>query len=304
MAMPSVIEAIGLNKSYGSKKALDGFDLAVQQGSIFGLLGPNGAGKTTAIEIMLGLRESDSGKVTVLGENPEKNYQKISSNIGAMLQQGGINPGLKPKEALKLYSAFYPQSRNVDELLELCDLKGINTPYRRLSGGQAQSLSLAVAIVGKPSLVFLDEPTVGMDPRARRRTWEIIKDLKNSGATVVLTTHLMDEAELLCDEIGIVSKGKIIAKGKPSELTKTKRDIVEVEFQKKVDSKKFGALLGIECEKDSEKSLRIMTEPNTDLLSRISSFAVENSNPVVRYASLSKTLEDVFIELTEGDSDE
>ena len=190
--MAAVIEASMLSKTYGIKRALNDFSLEVPSGMIFGLLGPNGAGKTTAIEIMLGLRKSDSGTLTVLGENPEKRYGAIAPRIGAMLQQGGINPGLKPREAVKLYSAFYPTSLAVDELLKRVDLANVNTMVRRLSGGQAQSLSLALAIVGKPELGFLDEPTVGMDPIARRRTWDSIRVLRESGTTVVLTTHLSD----------------------------------------------------------------------------------------------------------------
>ena len=299
MAMVSVIEASRLYKSYGSKRALDDFNLKVPSGMIFGMLGPNGAGKTTAIEIMLGLRSSDNGAVAVLGDNPEKNYQKIAPRIGAMLQQGGINPGLKPREALKLYSSFYEQCLDIDELLEKVDLNGVNTVVRRLSGGQAQSLSLALAIVGKPELVFLDEPTVGMDPRARRRTWDIIKGLKESGSTVVLTTHLMDEAEMLCDEIAIISKGKVIAQGDTSSLISSHQDAIDIEFKNPVDAKDIADSLKVDCDQRSPNSIRIEIDPTSEFLLRIATFANENDLMITKYSSQAKNLEDVFIELTD-----
>jgi ABC-2 type transport system ATP-binding protein len=296
--MNFVIEADDLTKSYSGNVALDHFSLKVTEGMIFGLLGPNGAGKTTAIEIMLGLRSSDSGSVKVLGENPEKKYHLIAPKIGAMLQEGGINPGLKPREAVKLYSSFYPQSHDIDELLELVDLTGVNTNVRRLSGGQAQSLSLALAVVGKPKLVFLDEPTVGMDPRARRRTWELIKTLRESGSTVVLTTHLMDEAEMLCDEIAIVSKGKVIVQGDTKSLTTSDGEEIEVEFQNPVDSEIIESVIGNSFRQITPNIILIETKSSTLLLKQIADIAHETQNMVIKYDSLSKKLEDVFIEMT------
>lgn len=296
--MTCVIEADALTKSYSGKLALDKFSLRVKEGMIFGLLGPNGAGKTTAIEIMLGLRTSESGTVRVLGENPEKHYQRIAPKIGAMLQEGGINPGLKPREALKLYSSFYPESLEIDDLLAQVDLTGVNTNVRRLSGGQAQSLSLALAVVGKPKLVFLDEPTAGMDPRARRRTWDLIKDLREEGTTVVLTTHLMDEAEMLCDEIAIVSKGKVIVQGDTKSLTTTSKDEIEVEFQHPADLEELGKAIGAKVIENRSNTVLIETKSSTELLQQIANFAHRNKNMVIKYASLSKKLEDVFIEMT------
>lgn len=302
--MESVIQANSLTKTYGSRRALDEFSLTVRPNIIFGMLGPNGAGKTTAIEIMLGLRTGDDGSVTVLGENPQKKYQVISSRVGAMLQQGGINPGLKPREALKLYAAMYPQSLDVDELLERVDLAGVNTIVRRLSGGQAQSLSLALSIVGKPELVFLDEPTVGMDPRARRRTWDIIKELRAQGSTVVLTTHLMDEAEMLCDEIAIVSHGRVIVQGDTASLTSTDEDSIDVEFNSSVGVEELQSFLGMNVELKSGNTVRIDTKPTPEFVLSLAKYASDHNLLITRYLAQSKNLEDVFIELTAETSED
>lgn len=299
--MDCVINASSLSKTYGSNRALDNFCLDVPKGSIFGLLGPNGAGKTTAIEIMLGLRKSDAGQVNVLGQDPQKHYQRIAPKIGAMLQQGGINPGLKPREAIQLYSAFYPQSLDVDELLDRVDLQGINTMVRRLSGGQAQSLSLAIAIVGKPELIFLDEPTVGMDPRARRRTWNVIKELRETGSTVILTTHLMDEVEILCDEIAIVSKGKVIAQGDTKTLTSSQHEAIDVEFDESINANILAKALNVPCEQVQPNLIQVAVDQNPEFLLQLAKFAQEKSLNVIRYSSKSKKLEDVFIELTEDE---
>jgi ABC-2 type transport system ATP-binding protein len=299
----NVIEADSLVKHYGSRRALDEFTLEIEENKIFGLLGPNGAGKTTAIEIMLGLRSADEGKVSVLGADPQTSFSSIAPRVGAMLQQGGINPGLKPHEALHMYAQFYPQSENVDELIDLVDLSGVNTTVRRLSGGQAQSLSLAIAVVGKPQLVFLDEPTVGMDPRARRRTWDVITRLRDRGCTVVLTTHLMDEAETLCDEIAIVSKGKIIAQGDSVSLTSSSTDAIDVEFDRVVASSELGDLLKTQCEQKTPNSLRIITAPTPDLFVHIATFAQSKDMLITNYSSRAKSLEDVFIELTAESDD-
>lgn len=293
-----VINIENLHKTYGSSKALDGFNLKVESNIIFGLLGPNGAGKTTAIEIMLGLKKQDSGSVSIFGVDTQKHYSKIADRVGVMLQQGGINPALKPHDALKLYAQFYSNPLDIEPLLERVDLTGVQTPVRRLSGGQAQSLSLALAIIGQPELVFLDEPTVGMDPNARRRTWEIIKELKANGSTVILTTHLMDEAELLCDRIAIVSKGKIVADGNLKELTQNGSNFLDVEIDKPIDIIKLSSALGVKVDQADGLSIRIHSEPTPELITKIASFLETNNVLMTKFSCLSKDLEEVFIELT------
>ncbi|MSZ30315.1 MAG: ATP-binding cassette domain-containing protein, partial [Actinobacteria bacterium] len=210
----------GLKKQYGSRNAVNGIDLEIGVGEVFGILGPNGAGKTTTVEILEGYRKPDSGTVKVLGLDPWGDGDALKARIGVMLQSGGLSPGLKPLETLRLYAAFY---RSPDDPKRLLDLVGLNdsaqTPIRRLSGGQYQRLSLALALIGRPEVLFLDEPTAGMDPRARATTWEIIQALSAQGVTIVLTTHNLAEAETLCGRIAIIDRGSVVAEGSPDELT-------------------------------------------------------------------------------------
>ncbi len=214
------IEVIDLHKRYGSIRAVDGLSMTVRRGEVFGLLGPNGAGKTTTVETLEGYREPDSGTVRVLGLDPWRDGPRLRPRIGVMLQEGGLYPGVKPLEALRLFASYYDDPNDPDWWLDLVGLREVeHTMVRRLSGGQTQRLSLALALVGRPQLVFLDEPTAGMDPRARVTTWQLIRDMRTSGVTVVLTTHAMDEAEHLCDRLAIVDHGRIVASGTPAELT-------------------------------------------------------------------------------------
>jgi ABC-2 type transport system ATP-binding protein len=221
--MPSAtpaIEVAELQKRYGDVRAVDGLSLTVGVGEVFGLLGPNGAGKTTTVEILEGYRRADDGAVRVLGLDPIRDGRALRPRIGVMLQEGGLYPGVKPLEVLRLFAAFYDHPADPEALLErvgLTDTHG--TLVRRLSGGQQQRLSLALALIGRPSLVFLDEPTAGMDPHARATTWELIRALRDDGVTVVLTTHAMDEAEQLCDRVGIIDGGRLVTCGSPAELT-------------------------------------------------------------------------------------
>ena len=214
------IKVAGLEKRYGAVRAVDGLSFEVRRGEVFGILGPNGAGKTTTVEILEGYRLPDAGSVEVLGIDPVRDAASLRPRIGVMLQEGGLYPGLRPLELLHLFAALYDDSEDPESLIELVGLGDVlRTPVRRLSGGQAQRLSLACALVGKPELVFLDEPTAGMDPRARATTWEMIRSMRARGTTVVLTTHLMDEAEQLCDRLAIVTGGRLAAMGSPRELT-------------------------------------------------------------------------------------
>jgi ABC-2 type transport system ATP-binding protein len=208
------------SKSYGLHRVVDQLSFTVHRGEIFALLGPNGAGKTTTIETLEGYRTADAGSVRVLGFDPAREGAALKPRIGVMLQQDGLYPGLTAREALHLFAGYYRQPRDPDALLERVGLQDAGkTRGRRLSGGQKRRLALALALVGNPSLVFLDEPTAGMDPQARLATWEIIRDLKREGATVLLTTHLMDEAERLADRVGIIDHGRLIALDTPGSLT-------------------------------------------------------------------------------------
>jgi ABC-2 type transport system ATP-binding protein len=217
----STISVAGLRKSYGSKLAVDELDFEVGAGEVFGLLGPNGAGKTTTVEILEGYRRPDAGTVRVLGLDPVRDGRRLRPQIGVMLQTGGLYPGLRPLELLRLFAAYYDQADSPDAMLDLVGLRDTTaTPVRRLSGGQAQRLSLACALIGRPRVVFLDEPTAGMDPHARATTWDLVRSLRERGVTVLLTTHAMDEAETLCDRVAIINGGRLAALGSPSDLTR------------------------------------------------------------------------------------
>lgn len=188
---------------------------------MFGLLGPNGAGKTTTVEILEGYRRPDAGSARVLGFDPVRDGRKLRPLIGVMLQTGGLYPGLRPLELLRLFAAYYDEADSPEAMLDTVGLRDtIATPVRRLSGGQAQRLSLACALIGRPRVVFLDEPTAGMDPHARATTWDLVRSLRDQGVTVLLTTHAMDEAETLCDRVAIITAGRLAALGSPQDLTR------------------------------------------------------------------------------------
>src|SRR6266576_3371858 len=207
------------SKSYGSHPVVDQLHFTVHRGEVFALLGPNGAGKTTTVETLEGYRTPDQGSVRVLGLDPIREAQALKQHIGVMLQQDGLYPGLTAREVLRLFAGYYRQPQNIDELRVRLGLTAASTTRcRRLSGGQKRRLALALALVGKPTLLFLDEPTAGMDPQARLATWEIIRDLKQRGATVLLTTHLMDEAERLADRVAIIDHGRLVALDTPSQM--------------------------------------------------------------------------------------
>jgi len=218
----AAIEVIDLVKHYGATRAVDGVSLTVGAGEVFGLLGPNGAGKTSTVEMLEGYRKADSGTLRVLGLDPIDDGPQLRGRIGVMLQEGGLYPGIKPLEALELFASYYDNPDDPARLLSLVGLDDAqHTLVRRLSGGQAQRLSLALCLIGRPELVFFDEPTAGMDPHARATTWQLVRELRESGVTVVLTTHAMDEAEHLCDRVAIIDHGRLVACDTPAALSDT-----------------------------------------------------------------------------------
>lgn len=246
---PPAVVLHDVRKRYGDISALDGLTLTIGAGEIFALLGPNGAGKTTAIEILEGYRTADSGSVSVLGLDPRRDGGPLKQRIGVVLQEDGVYPGLTARELLSLYARYYRDPDDPRALLDRLGLAGsADTRCRRLSGGQKRRLALALALVGRPELLLLDEPTTGMDPQARRATWDIVRELRARGCTVLITTHLMDEAERLADRVGIIDGGRLIAVDSPQ------------------------ALAG----RDSPGTVRLVTAPGLDvgLLSRLPGAAV------------------------------
>ena len=274
-----------LTKTYGSHKVVDQLQFTVHRGEVFALLGPNGAGKTTTVETLEGYRVPDAGSVRVLGLDPIRESKALKPQIGVMLQQDGLYPGLTAREVLHLFAGYYRQPQNIDNLLERVGLNtAAKTRCRRLSGGQKRRLALAVALVGNPSLVFLDEPTSGMDPQARLATWEIIRDLKRNGATVLLTTHLMDEAERLADRVAIIDHGRLIALDTPGGLTGTQD----------ANMVRFVATAGLDCAK-----LAALPSASKAEEIRPGSYVIETTAAPFFIAELIAWLRDEGITLTE-----
>jgi ABC-2 type transport system ATP-binding protein len=216
------VEVSGLVKHYGRTVAVAGLSLQAERGQVTAILGPNGAGKTTTVEICEGYRRPDEGIVRVLGLDPVRDAKKLRPKVGVMLQSGGIPTAARPGEYLRVMASFHAHPIDPGFLIDRLGLAGcLRTPFRRLSGGQQQRLSLAAAVIGRPELVFLDEPTAGLDPQARHATWSLISGLRDAGAGVILTTHYMEEAERLADRVAVLDHGHLVAGGTPAELTGT-----------------------------------------------------------------------------------
>lgn len=232
MAADDVILAVeDLVKSYGDQRVLCGVSLTVRRGEIFGFLGPNGAGKTTTLEIIEGLRDYDAGRITVFGLDRDRDIRRIRARLGVSLQQTRYWDLLTVEETIRLFQSFYPRHLTVEQLVAMFALEEkLGAPMKSLSGGQYQRVVLALALVNDPDLVLLDEPTVGLDPQARRRLWAVIRDLRQRGKTVILTTHYMDEAEALCDRVAIIHRGQIVGRGTPHELVRALGADVSIRF--------------------------------------------------------------------------
>jgi len=274
-----------LSKIYSSRRVVDQLQFTVHRGEVFALLGPNGAGKTTTVETLEGYRTPDEGCVRVLGLDPIRDAKALKPQIGVMLQQDGLYPGLRVREVLRLFAGYYEHAQNIDHLLERVGLSAAaRTQCRRLSGGQKRRLALAVALVGNPTLVFLDEPTAGMDPQARLATWEIIRDLKHNGATVLLTTHLMDEAERLADRVAIIDHGRLIALDTPGGLTGVQNATIV----------RFVAPAGIDC-----TQLAALPSARKAEEIRPGSYVIETDAVPVLLAELTAWLRDQGITLSE-----
>jgi ABC-2 type transport system ATP-binding protein len=297
------IEVAALEKRYGATRAVDGVTLTIDVGEVFGLLGPNGAGKTTTVEILEGYRRADGGEVRVLGVDPWRDGASLRPHIGVMLQEGGLYPGIRPLEALQLFASYYDDPDDPERLLGLVGLTDSRqTLVRRMSGGQQQRLSLALALVGQPSLVFLDEPTAGMDPHARATTWTMIRELRDRGTTVVLTTHAMDEAEHLCDRVGIIDHGRLVALDTPADLTaRAAADETTFAAVPGLDVSALAAALGLGPHAVLEVrpgDYRVETSATPALVAALATWLCDREILVKELRAGRRSLEDVFLRLT------
>ncbi len=298
----SAIVVTGLMKQYGATRAVDGLSFEVAHGEVFGLLGPNGAGKTTTVEILEGYRQADAGEVRVLGLDPFVDGTALRSRVGVMLQEGGLYPGLRTREVIRLFAAYHGVGHaSADQLL---DDVGLTTDrdrmVRRLSGGQRQRLSLACALVGTPEMLVLDEPTAGMDPQARATTWELVRSVVARGTTVVLTTHLLDEAERLCDRVAIVAAGRLAALGSPHELTSGERREVRFTTAVTLDPAKLAHALDLALDAvvaDPAGQYRIQAAGTPSLIADLATFLRDHDIAINSLEAGRQSLEDVFMQL-------
>ncbi|MGO8950081.1 MAG: ABC transporter ATP-binding protein [Ktedonobacterales bacterium] len=299
----TAIRVEGLGKSYGQQVAVRNLSFCVSKGEIFALLGPNGAGKTTTIEILEGYRQADQGTSEVLGLHPETDGRELKPRVGVMLQQDGIYPALRAYEVLHLFSEFFADPIPPAELLDRLGLRdAAKVRCRQLSGGQKRRLALALALVGRPELLFLDEPTTGMDPQARRATWDIILEQKRQGATVMLTTHLMDEAERLSDRVAIIDRGTLIALDTPAALTRAQSTTTtEVYFSGTpgLSLAELSKLPGAgQAREEASGKYAIETTDARALLAGLTSWLLQKQADLTELRVGRSTLEDVFLRLT------
>jgi ABC-2 type transport system ATP-binding protein len=296
-----IILVDNLYKNYGAVEALRGVSFEVQEGEVFGLLGPNGAGKTTTVEILEGMRTPDRGMARVCGIDPEKSGEEFKEKIGAVLQSTALPDKLRVHEAIELFAHFYRRHISTDELLKRFQLEEKRTAfYSQLSGGQKQRLALAMALVNDPQVVFLDEPTAGLDPQVRREIYDIIEELKRGKKTILLTTHYIEEAERLCDRVAIVDQGRVIAMGTPRELKHASAGTtrIEVRLARPLANGNLASLDGVaNCREFEGTYVLHSARPPQTIVALVKQLEAEN-NELQSLEMFSPSLEDAFIELT------
>ncbi len=297
---PAAIEVRALKKSYGDFDAVKGIDLRVEQGEIFSLLGPNGAGKTTTVEILEGHRTRSSGEVTVLGHDPGEGERSYKARIGIVLQETGVERFLTVAEAIDRFRGFYPNPRPLDEIIEVVGLQEKrNDRVRKLSGGQQRRLDVAIGLAGDPELLFLDEPTTGFDPTARRNAWEMVRNLAGLGKTVFLTTHYMDEAQHLADRVAIIVGGRIVAEGPPGSLVGDSATQTKIRFRLPPGSPPLPSAAAQASRSHDEVALR--TSEPLPVLHALTEWAIENDVALQELSVSQPSLEDVYLDLTRPD---
>ncbi len=299
------VEVIDLVMRYDGRAVVAGLCLTATRGRVLALLGPNGAGKTTTVETCEGFRTPDSGAVRVLGLDPSRDRRALAPRVGVMLQSGGVYPGASPAEMLRLVAALHAHPLDPDDLLETLGLAAVGrTSYRRLSGGQQQRLSLAMAVVGRPELVMLDEPTSGLDPQARLATWDLVRALRDDGVTVLLTTHAMDEAAELADDVAIIDHGQVVASGTPAELTQSGAE-GSLRFTASpgldLDDMASALPLGLIAEEVRPGAYLVSGGADANALAAVTTWCAARGVRIVEISLQRRTLEDVFLDLTGRD---
>ncbi|HVL52507.1 MAG TPA: ABC transporter ATP-binding protein [Actinomycetota bacterium] len=294
----SAISVSGLRKSYGSLEAVRGVDLEVTEGEVFALLGPNGAGKTTIVEILEGYRDRDSGEVQVLGHDPQNDDSDLKSRIGIVLQSTGMDPYLTVAETLSLFGGYYPNPRSPEEIMELVGLTDkADVRVTKLSGGQQRRLDVGVGLAGDPDLLFLDEPTTGFDPGARRSAWDMIKALAATGKTIFLTTHFMDEAQYLADRVAIIAQGVIIAEGPPETLAG--RDLGATVIRFKLSDKTTLPAPVLATATEAGEFLEFSTSNPVYFLHELTGWALAHGLSLEGLEVNRPSLEDIYLQLTQ-----
>ncbi|MFF4804682.1 ABC transporter ATP-binding protein [Streptomyces sp. NPDC001351] len=298
----SVIEVTELRKSYGGRTVVDGVSFAVEEGEIFGILGPNGAGKTTTVECVEGLRVPDAGRVRVTGLDPVADHARVARVLGAQLQQSELQPKLTVREALELYASFYPGPLDWAPLAERLGLtQKLTTRFGKLSGGQKQRLFIALALIGNPRVVVLDELTTGLDPRARRDTWALIEDVRASGVTVLLVTHFMEEAQRLCDRIAVIDKGRVAALDTPAGLIRRSAGSTVISFTPSapLDDRDLAALPALASVE--HKDGRITLSGTDETVNAVITLLARHHITAHQLRVVDATLDDAFLDLTNTD---
>ncbi|MCX5204091.1 ABC transporter ATP-binding protein [Streptomyces sp. NBC_00237] len=296
-----LVDVRDLRKSYSGRTVVDGVSFSVEEGEIFGILGPNGAGKTTTVECVSGLRHADSGTVRVAGLDPVADHRKVTHLLGAQLQESELQPKLLVREALELYASFYPNPadwRNLAERLGLTEK--LSTRFAKLSGGQKQRLSIALALVGNPRVVVLDELTTGLDPRARRDTWKLIEEVRDSGVTVLLVTHFMEEAQRLCDRIAVIDKGRVAALDSPAGLIRRSASSTVISFtpSRPLERAELAGLPeAASVERDGE---RVVINGTDRTVNAVISLLARHHIEAHQLRVTDATLDDAFLDLTEN----
>lgn len=295
-------------KTFGDTTAVNGLSFSVARGSVLALLGPNGAGKTTTIEMCEGFTAPTSGEIEVLGINPTTHPDQVRRRIGIMLQGGGSYSGIRVLEMLKLSASYNANPHDPEWLLDLVGLREQrNTTYRRLSGGQQQRLSLALALIGRPEVVFLDEPTAGMDAQSRNMVWELVSNLKRDGVTVILTTHLMDEAEALADQVIIIDKGQIVASGTPEQLTSENKErggnisletTTALDLDELMNGLRAAGVANAQIRASRPLSYSIKVDPTPETIAHVAQAIAQQGVLISALNTGHRSLEDVFLEIT------